>query len=155
MDITIEIIREDWADTHVPLPSYATAGSVGLDLRANLSKEDREEGYTLEPLERMVVPTGLRVAIPEGYEMQIRPRSGLAITHGVTVINAPGTIDADYRGPLGVILCNMGKKPYNIGHGTRIAQAIVAPVARASYVQVAALSPTPRGAGGFGSTGMA
>ncbi|MBF9034589.1 dUTP diphosphatase [Rhodobacterales bacterium HKCCE2091] len=153
MNVTVEITREDWADTHVPLPAYATTGSVGADLRANLSQEDREDGLMLGVGERMVVPTGLRVAIPEGFEMQIRPRSGLAITHGVTILNAPGTIDCDYRGPLGVILCNMGAEPYHIGHGTRIAQAVVAPVARAAYVPVAALSQTVRGAQGFGSTG--
>ena len=155
MTVTIEIMREDWADEHVPLPSYATAGSVGMDLRANLSREDREEGMTLAVGERAVVPTGLRLAIPEGYEMQIRPRSGLAVTHGVTVINTPGTIDPDYRGPLGVILWNMGAAPYYIGHGTRIAQAVITPVARAALAPVASLPATARGAGGFGSTGTA
>ncbi|MEM9320775.1 MAG: dUTP diphosphatase [Pseudomonadota bacterium] len=155
MTVTIEIMREDWADMHVPLPSYATSGAVGADLRANLSEEDRVDGMMLEPGARMVVPTGLRVAIPDGYEMQIRPRSGLAVTHGVTVANAPGTIDADYRGPLGVILLNIGSKPYHVGHGTRIAQAVISPVARGDYAVVHSLSPTLRGAGGFGSTGTA
>lgn len=155
MNLTIDIMREDWADTHVPLPSYASAGAAGADLRANLSEEDRAEGMMLDPWERKVVPTGLRVAIPEGYEMQIRPRSGLAVTHGVTVANAPGTIDCDYRGPLGVILMNVGGKPYHIGHGTRIAQAVISPVMRGEYSVVSSLTPTVRGAGGFGSTGIA
>ncbi|MEM1273013.1 MAG: dUTP diphosphatase [Pseudomonadota bacterium] len=155
MKITIDIMREDWADTHVPLPTYASSGSVGADLRANLSEEDREDGMMLAPWERKVVPTGLRVSIPEGYEMQIRPRSGLAVTHGVTIANAPGTIDSDYRGPLGVILVNIGGKPYHIGHGTRIAQAVISPVMRGEYAVVQSLSPTLRGAGGFGSTGIA
>ena len=154
MYVKIDIMREEWADTHVPLPTYATPGSVGADLRANLSAEDREDGLVLEPTERKFVPTGLRVAIPEGYEMQIRPRSGLAVTHGVTVANAPGTIDSDYRGPLGVILVNLGKSAYHIGHGTRIAQAVISPVSRGEYQVVHGLSPTKRGAQGFGSTGM-
>ena len=155
MNLTIDIMREDWADTHVPLPSYASAGAVGADLRANLSAEDRADGITLSPGERQVIPTGLRVAIPEGYEMQIRSRSGLAVTHGVTVANSPGTIDCDYRGPLGVILMNVGPKAYHIGHGTRIAQAVISPVMRGEYTVVQSLTPTVRGSGGFGSTGTA
>lgn len=153
MNLTIEIMREDWADDHVPLPSYASKGAAGADLRANLSAEDRADGLMLEPWERKVIPTGLRVAIPEGYEMQIRARSGLAVTHGVIVPNAPGTIDSDYRGPLGVILMNVGGKAFHIGHGTRIAQAVICPVMRGDYEVVQSLSPTVRGSGGFGSTG--
>src|SRR5690606_9289146 len=102
-----------------------------------------------------LVPTGLRVQIPEGYEMQIRPRSSLALKHGVTLPNTPGTIDSDYRGPLGVIMINLGAQPYAIQHGERIAQAVVAPVTRASYVLTGSLTETARGAGGFGSTGRA
>jgi dUTP pyrophosphatase len=152
--VVIEVLREDWADADVALPDYATAGAAGADIRANLPPEVREAGIVLEPLQRRIVPTGLRVAIPEGYEMQIRPRSGLALKHGLTLPNTPGTIDADYRGPLGVLLVNLGTEPVRIGHGDRIAQAIVAPVVQARFVTVEALGDTARGHGGFGSTGV-
>ena len=152
--VVVEIVREDWADMEVPLPAYATAGAAGADLRANLRPEDRDGGLVLQPMERRVIETGLRVAIPEGYEMQIRPRSGLALRHGLTLPNTPGTIDADYRGPLGVLLVNLGAEPVRIGHGERIAQAVVAPVVQADFAEVAELSPTVRGTGGFGSTGV-
>ena len=149
----INVVREEGADASVALPSYETAGAAGADLRANLPEGDRAEGWVLAPMERRIAPTGLRVEIPEGYEMQIRPRSGLAAKHGVTLANAPGTIDSDYRGPLGVILINLGTEPFIIGHGERIAQAVIAPVVQAEYVQVDVLGDTSRGAGGFGSTG--
>lgn len=149
----IKVVRDEGADTSVALPSYETAGAAGADLRANLPVGDREEGWILAPMDRRIVPTGLRVAIPEGYEMQIRPRSGLAAKHGVTLANAPGTIDSDYRGPLGVILINLGRVPFVVGHGDRIAQAVVAPVQQAEFAVVDGLDDTPRGAGGFGSTG--
>ncbi|MEC7761905.1 MAG: dUTP diphosphatase [Pseudomonadota bacterium] len=149
----IRVVREDWADVDVALPSYETAGAAGADIRANLMPEDREAGFTLAPMERRIVPTGLRVEIPEGYEMQIRPRSGLALKHGLSLPNTPGTIDSDYRGPLGVLLVNFGAEPYTIGHGDRIAQAIVAPVVQATYEVVEALGDSHRGHGGFGSTG--
>ncbi len=110
-------------------------------------------GMVLEPMARKIVPTGLRVAIPDGFEMQIRPRSGLALKHGISVPNTPGTIDSDYRGPLGVLLINYGAEPFLISHGDRIAQAIIAPVLQAEFAVVDALSDTDRGAGGFGSTG--
>ena len=152
-DIVVEVMREDGADPDVALPDYATDGAAGADLRANLPAADRAAGWTLAPMERRVVPTGLRVAIPEGFEMQIRPRSGLALRHGITLPNTPGTIDADYRGPLGVILVNLGTEPYTIAHGERIAQAVVAPVTRAAFRVVEDLASTGRGAGGFGSTG--
>lgn len=151
--VVVEVTREEGADPEVALPDYATAGAAGADLRANLPEADRAAGWTLEPMERRVVPTGLRVAIPDGYEMQIRPRSGLALRHGITLPNTPGTIDADYRGPLGVLLVNLGADPYTVAHGERIAQAVVAPVTRAEFRIAAALSDTARGAGGFGSTG--
>ncbi|MCC5986782.1 MAG: dUTP diphosphatase [Pararhodobacter sp.] len=151
--ITIEILREDWADKAVALPAYASAGAAGADIRANLPPESRESGLLLAPMQRAIVPTGLRVAIPEGYEMQLRPRSGLAAKHGLTLLNTPGTIDADYRGPLGVVMINMGGEPYRIAHGERIAQAVLAPVVRAAFTPVAALDATARGEGGFGSTG--
>jgi dUTP pyrophosphatase len=150
--IVIEVMREVWADPEVALPDYATAGAAGADLRANFAAEERG-GRVLAPGERALVPTGLRVAIPEGHEMQIRPRSGLALKHGVTLANAPGTIDSDYRGPLGVILINLGRDPFHVEHGARIAQAVVAPVVLARFETVADLDGTARGAGGFGSTG--
>jgi dUTP pyrophosphatase len=154
LSVLIEVLREDWADPEVPLPHYATAGAAGADLRANLPEAEREAGLVLQPMERRVVPTGLRVAIPAGYEMQVRPRSGLALKHGITLPNTPGTIDSDYRGPLGVLLVNLGAEPYRISHGDRIAQAVIAPVVQADYVTVAALDATLRGEGGFGSTGV-
>jgi dUTP pyrophosphatase len=115
--------------------------------------EDRETGFTLDPMHRAVIPTGIRVEIPEGYEAQIRPRSGLATKFGITLPNTPGTIDSDYRGPVGVSLINLGPEPYTIRHGERIAQMVVAPVVQAQFQVVEMLSETTRGAGGFGSTG--
>ena len=153
MTLVLQILREDWADPAIPLPAYATAGSAGADIRANLLPEDRAGGFTLDPFHRAIVPTGLRVAIPDGYEMQIRPRSGLALKHGITLPNTPGTIDSDYRGPLGVALVNLGRAPYTIHHGDRIAQMILAPVVQMRFDEVASLPPTDRGEGGFGSTG--
>ena len=150
----IRLLHEDWADLEVPLPAYETAGAAGADIRANLPPEIREEGLTLQPMERRIVPTGLRVEIPIGFEMQIRPRSGLALKHGISLPNTPGTIDSDYRGPLGVILVNLGAEPFLIHHGDRIAQMIVAPVVQARFeLAGGALSETARGQGGFGSTG--
>jgi dUTP pyrophosphatase len=135
-------------DADVPLPDYATAGAAGLDVRAAVTGP-----VTLEPGARTAVPTGLAVAVPEGHELQVRPRSGLALRHGVTCLNSPGTIDADYRGEIQVILVNLGSEPFRIGRGDRIAQLVLAPVARAAVGLAEALDPTARGAGGFGSTG--
>ncbi len=149
----IKVLREDWADPEIALPRYETHGAAGADLRANLAPEDRARGITLAPMQRAIIPTGLRVEIPEGFEMQIRPRSGLALKHGISLPNTPGTIDADYRGPLGVLLINLGTEPYLIEHGARIAQAIVAPVVQARFEVTDALGDTARGEGGFGSTG--
>ncbi len=149
----VACLREDWADPAVPLPAYETSGAAGADLRANLPEESRAHGLALAPGARALVPTGLRVAVPAGWEMQVRPRSGLALKHGVTLANAPGTVDADYRGPLGVILLNLGAEPYTIAHGERIAQAVLAPVAQADFEPAEALDETARGGGGFGSTG--
>ena len=132
----------------MPLPEYATPLSAGMDLRAAMT-----ESVTLGPLERALIPTGLYVALPEGYEMQIRPRSGLAAKHGVTVLNTPGTIDADYRGEIKVILVNLSNEPFVINPGERIAQAVVAAHARVEWSEVEELSATERGEGGFGSTG--
>jgi dUTP pyrophosphatase len=132
----------------LPLPAYATAGSAGADLTAAL-----EAPLVLPPGGRALVPTGIRVALPEGYEGQVRPRSGLALAHGVTVLNSPGTIDSDYRGEIRVILANLGNAPVTIARGERIAQLVVAPVQQAAWQVVATLPPSARGAGGFGSTG--
>lgn len=141
------------ADRDIPLPAYATAGAAGADIRANLPGRRRGQGIVIAPMQRVVVPTGICIAIPEGYEVQLRPRSGLALRHGITLPNSPATIDADYRGPLGVMLVNFGDEPFTVAHGDRIAQMVVAPVLRAAFRVVAALDATGRGAGGFGSTG--
>lgn len=134
--------------SHHALPQYATALSAGLDLRANL-----EEDITLQPMERRLVPTGLSIALPEGYEAQVRPRSGLALKHGITLLNTPGTIDADYRGEIGVIMVNLSDTPFNIADGDRIAQLVIARYEQAEWEAVEALDSTERGDGGFGHTG--
>lgn len=149
----LRIQWEDWADRDIPLPTYATSGAAGADLHANFPTAERAQGLLLAPMARVIVPTGFRVSIPEGFELQVRPRSGLALKHGISMPNAPGTIDSDYRGPLGVLLINLGDAPFPIAHGDRIAQAIVAPVAKAGFVVVDTLDATQRGTGGFGSTG--
>ncbi len=151
MTVRIEVMWEDWADTSLGLPAYETAGAAGADIRANL--QDRK-AVTLAPMQRALIPTGLRMAIPAGYEVQIRPRSGLALKHGITLANAPGTIDSDYRGPLGIIVVNLGEDAFEITHGMRIAQMVVAPVVQATCHVAAFLDDTPRSAGGFGSTGL-
>ena len=140
------------ADQAIALPAYQTVGAAGADVCANLDAADRQGGLLLEPGARMLVPTGLRLAIPEGFEVQVRARSGLALRHGIGLVNAPGTIDSDYRGPLGVLLVNLGQDDFTITHGMRIAQLVVAPVVQAGFV-LADLDDTARGAGGFGSTG--
>ncbi len=134
----------------LPLPAYETVGSAGMDLRAALPEA---EPMTLEPGTRALVPTGLRIALEPGFEAQVRPRSGLALKHGLTCLNSPGTIDSDYRGEVGVILINHGQDPFVIRRGERIAQMVIARHAQAALVEVAALDETARGAGGFGSTG--
>jgi dUTP pyrophosphatase len=146
----IRVLREPGADASLPLPAYQTAGAAGADLRADLP--DRGQ-ITLAPGERALVPTGLRLEIPPGYEVQVRPRSGLALRHGITLPNSPGTIDSDYRGPLGVIVMNAGSDPVTLAHGDRIAQMVVAPVLQARFEPVDGLGQTDRGSGGFGSTG--
>ena len=147
--VRVRIARVAGAED-LPLPSYATAGSAGLDLAAAV-----EGDLVLEPGARTLVPTGLRIALPAGYEAQVRPRSGLALRHGVLLPNAPGTIDADYRGEIAVILMNAGHEPFTVRRGDRIAQLVIAPVVRALLVEVASLAKTARGAGGFGHTGTA
>ena len=130
------------------LPSYSTEHSAGMDLRANL-----DAPVTLGPLERKIIPTGLFIELPEGYEAQIRPRSGMAIKHGLTCLNTPGTIDADYRGEIGVILANLSNEPFVVEDGERICQMVITEYTKATLVEVEQLSDTVRGAGGFGSTG--
>ena len=136
--------------SHHPLPAYATALSAGMDLRANL-----DTPITLRPLERCLVPTGLFIALPQGYEAQVRPRSGLALKKGITVLNTPGTIDADYRGEIGVILVNLSNEDFVINDGERIAQMVVARHEPVEWEAVETLDETERGAGGFGHTGKA
>jgi dUTP pyrophosphatase len=153
MGVTVRVLWEDWADRAPGLPRYETAGAAGADIRANLPPEMRAAGVLLDPMVRRIVPTGLRVEIPPGFEIQVRPRSGLALKHGITLPNTPGTIDSDYRGPLGVLLVNLGPAPYLIRHGDRIAQLVVAPVVQAVFDEVEGLTKSARGAGGFGSTG--
>lgn len=130
------------------LPEYATPLSAGLDLRANL-----DEPVVLGPLERRLIPTGLFIELPEGYEAQIRPRSGLAIKHGISLVNSPGTIDADYRGEIGVIVINLSNEPFTVNDGERICQMVIARHERAEWVETDSLTDTERGAGGFGHTG--
>ena len=131
------------------LPEYATSQSAGMDLRANI-----EEPIILAPLERKLIPTGLHIALPVGYEAQVRPRSGLALKHGITVLNTPGTIDADYRGDIGVILINLSNEPFEIKPGERIAQLVIAKYEQISWEQVEVLDETERGSGGYGHTGV-
>lgn len=135
----------------LPLPHYATAGAAGLDLSAAIGENEK---ITLKPGKRTLVPTGLQIALPQGYEAQVRPRSGLALKNGIALVNAPGTIDADYRGEVGVILVNLGEEDFEITRGLRIAQMVIAPVTRVDLVEVDAMEASERGAGGFGSTGV-
>jgi len=135
----------------LPIPAYATAGAAGFDLRAAVP-----EGApaVLAPGERVLVPTGFACAVPHGYEMQVRPRSGLAVKHGVSIVNSPGTVDSDYRGPLMVCLINLGGEPFAISRGDRIAQAVIAPAPQLELIEADTLDETMRGEGGFGSTGV-
>jgi dUTP pyrophosphatase len=149
----IQMMRLADGDDTLPLPSYQTSGAAGADLCANFPDALRAHGVTLPPLGRALIPTGLALAIPQGWEVQIRPRSGLALKHGIALPNAPGTIDSDYRGPLGVILINLGDQPFTVAHGDRIAQMVVAPAPQAQFLLVDTLDDTARGQGGFGSTG--
>lgn len=142
--ITVPVINE----SPYELPSFATANSAGVDLRAHILNP-----ITLSSLERAIIGTGLKMALPEGYEAQVRPRSGLAAKHGISVLNAPGTIDADYRGEIGVILVNLSKEPFTIQPGERIAQLVIAQYEQAAWKLQETLDTTERGSGGFGSTG--
>ena len=135
--------------SHHQLPGYATAQSAGVDLRANL-----EESVVMKPMERRLIPTGLFISLPVGFEAQVRPRSGLAIKKGITVLNTPGTIDADYRGEIGVILINLSQEDFTVNDGERIAQMVIARHEQAEWIQVETLDETERGAGGFGHSGV-
>lgn len=146
--VPLRITRDPDA-TDIELPAYQSEGSSGLDVRAAV-----DEPVSLQPGEIRLIPTGLRTAVPHGYEIQVRPRSGLALKHGITVVNTPGTIDADYRGPVGIILGNVGKEPFTINRGDRIAQLVVQQVVRADICEVESLDSTDRGEGGFGSSGL-
>ncbi len=147
MPVVLRLRRVGGRGPPLDLPRYETEGSAGLDLRA-------DEPFTLAPGERRLVPTGLALEIPPGHEGQVRPRSGLAVRHGLAVVNAPGTIDSDYRGEVQVILVNLGKAPVSLARGDRVAQLVIAPVTRAIVEVVEELAATERGAGGFGSTGQ-
>jgi dUTP pyrophosphatase len=150
VSVTIKVTREDGADPSIALPFYETMGAAGADVRANFSDG---ASVTLAAGARVLAPTGLRMEIPAGFEVQVRPRSGLALKNGVTLANSPGTIDSDYRGPVGVILLNTSDTDFVIEHGMRIAQLVVAPVVQGAFTLVDTLSETMRGTGGFGSTG--
>lgn len=146
-DVTVLVTRVPGAED-LPLPDYATVHAAGMDLRAAV-----REPVVLAPGERALIPTGLRIALPPHAEAQVRPRSGLAVRHGISMVNTPGTIDADYRGEIAVVLINLGQEPFTIARGDRIAQMVVAPVLRVTWREADALDDTPRGAGGFGHTG--
>ena len=143
--ITVKVVNKG----HLQLPAYATPQSAGMDLRANL-----DEPVVLKPLERKLIKTGLYIALPEGYEAQVRPRSGLALKHGITVLNTPGTIDADYRGEVGVCLINLSQEDFVVNDGERIAQMVIAKHEQGDFVVVEELDETERGAGGYGHTGV-
>ena len=149
MQPEILILKDAGADPALPLPSYETAGAAGADLRADLEGAE----ITLAPMERRLIPTGLRMQIPPGFEVQVRARSGAALRNGLSLVNGVGTIDADYRGPVGVIVINLSDVPLVIRHGDRIAQIVVAPVVQAIFTPAQSVNETARGSGGFGSTG--
>ncbi len=153
-EIPVNIMQVPGSDPEIALPAYETIGAAGMDLRANFKEELRTDGVILKTGERALIPTGLAIALPVGFEAQIRPRSGLALKKGVSLVNSPGTIDSDYRGEVGIIIINHGADPFGISHGDRIAQVVFAAVARVAFQQVDDLDETTRGAGGFGSTGQ-
>ena len=148
--LRVKVVRLRHAEG-LPLPAYQSAGAAGMDLLAAVPKN---KPLRLEPSKRALVPTGLVLALPPGFEAQVRPRSGLALRHGITVLNSPGTIDCDYRGEVMVLLANLGEAPFRIGRGDRIAQLVVQRIVHAQLAEVAAIAATPRGPGGFGSTGV-
>lgn len=150
MSVTIKVVRDAGFDAEIDLPFYETVGAAGADVRANF--EDRLS-VVIPSGGRALIPTGLRFEIPQGFEVQVRPRSGLALKHGIALVNSPGTIDSDYRGLVGVVVLNTGAEAFEVQHGERIAQLVVAPVVQGDFVMVDQLDVTARGAGGFGSTG--
>lgn len=150
----IRVCHTDAADPNIPLPAYASPGAAGADMRANLPFDQRHTGIQIPPGAVISVPTGMMMKIPAGFEGQIRPRSGLALHHRITLPNAPATIDSDYRGVVAIPLVNHGTRAFVVTHGMRIAQLVIAPVAQARFKVAAALAPTLRGTGGFGSTGL-
>ena len=152
--IDVKLLWVEGADQSLPLPAYHTKGAAGADVCANLAVADRDVGIVLEPGTIALIPTGFCLEIPSGFEVQIRPRSGLALKHGITLPNSPGTVDADYRGPVGVIVLNAGTARFVVTHGMRIAQMVLAPVLQARFEQVQWLGATDRAGGGFGSTGV-
>ena len=152
LDIQITYLQS--ADRNISLPVYETSQSSGMDLRANLIEDNRVNGISLQAKKWLLIPTGLAISMPIGYEAQIRPRSGLAFKYGVSILNSPGTIDADYRGELGVLLINHGEDEFHINHGDRIAQIVFAPVIQVVWNQVTYLDESSRDANGFGSTGI-
>ncbi len=145
-EVTVKIVNT----SGLPLPAYSTIMSAGLDVRACLP----DGPVTIAPMERLLIPTGLRVALPEGYEMQLRPRSGLALKHGISLVNTPGTVDADYRGEIGVILINLSSEPFSVSHGDRICQMVVSRYSRVAWDVCDSVEATGRGDGGFGHTGV-
>ena len=153
-NLDIKITYVQFADQNISLPVYETSQSAGMDLRANFNVDNRENGMAIQAKKWLLIPTGLAISIPIGYEAQIRPRSGLALKYGVSVLNSPGTIDADYRGQLGVVLINHGVDDFHINHGDRIAQIIFAPIVQAVWKQVTDLDLSSRDVNGFGSTGI-
>ncbi|MFA5881585.1 MAG: dUTP diphosphatase [Eubacteriales bacterium] len=148
MELVKVIVKRTTGGRDIPLPRYMTAGAAGMDLYAAV-----EQTEVLQPGEIKLIPTGLSIALPLGFEAQIRPRSGLALKHGISMVNTPGTIDADYRGEIGLILINLGREPFQINRGDRVAQMVVSRVARAEFTEVEDLDDTARDSGGFGSTG--
>ncbi|MEM6371839.1 MAG: dUTP diphosphatase [Pseudomonadota bacterium] len=146
----LNLLRVAGSDPEIALPAYETVGAAGADLRANFP--DRV-GVLIEPGARALIPTGLAMAVPPGFEVQVRPRSGLALKHGIALVNSPGTIDSDYRGEVGVIVLNTSDAPFEVAHGMRIAQMVLAPVVQVDFAEVHILDETARGVGGFGSTG--
>jgi len=152
--VSVNICRTKDADRTVPLPAYETDGAAGMDVRANFPSADRTKTITIEPGERQLIPTGLLMDIPIGFEMQVRPRSGLALKSGITLANSPGTIDSDYRGEIGLIVINLSLDAFHVVHGDRVAQFVFAPVTRCVWKEVEDHPATMRGIGGFGSTGV-
>jgi dUTP pyrophosphatase len=148
MEVRVAVTRTPEGEG-LPLPDYATPDAAGMDLHAAVESE-----VTLQPGERALISTGLRIALPPGFEVQVRPRSGLALRHGISMVNTPGTVDADFRGPVCVLLINHGQEPFTVRRGDRIAQMVIAPVTRAVWEEVAELPPSERGEGGFGHTGV-